>query len=99
MGASRDSPILGSANSTQPPPQALVGSRRVSPAEVRLVTRIDGDISEKLGIRGDRDVDRLGAALLGVVVASMLSSVAALEFLPGPGLFRFCVVWLLAFTP
>ena len=29
----------------------------------------------------------------------MLSSVAALSFLPGPGLFRFCVVWLLAFMP
>ena len=51
----------------------LVGQRRVTPTELRMLTRINGDVSEKIGVSGNKDVDRLAAALLGVVVFAMVS--------------------------
>ena len=81
-------------NSTQ-----LTGSRRVSITEMRMLTKIDGDIAKEIGIYGDKDTDRLAAALGAVVIGAMFSGIATAQFLPGPPIIRFCVVWLCAFSP
>ena len=77
----------------------LSGSRRTSSAELRMLTKIDGDVAKELGIYGDKDTDRIAAALGAVVVGAMLSGVATAQALPGPPIFRFCAVWLCAFSP
>ena len=75
------------------------GSRRMSPTEMKMLTKIDGDVAKKLGLNGDKDADRIAAALGAIVVGAMFSGVATAQFLPGPPIIRFCVVWLCAFSP
>ncbi|KAG5180814.1 hypothetical protein JKP88DRAFT_166292 [Tribonema minus] len=62
-------------------------------------TGIRGDIIDKLGLNGRRDIDRIAFILFGLVVGSFLSSTSLIEFLPGPDIVRFTASWVIAFIP
>lgn len=93
---------------TKPP---LFGSIQITPG-ISDKTISDGDLAiqtkvrnKKYGIfelvdtNGDRDADRIAAAVFGVFVGSSLSAIAVNENLPGPEILRFTIVWLLSFAP
>ena len=93
---------------TKPP---LFGSIQITPG-ISDKTISDGDLAiqtkvrnKKYGIfelvdtNGDRDADRIAAAVFGVFVGSSLSAIAVNENMPGPEILRFTLVWLLSFAP
>ena len=99
---------IDEAETTKPP---LFGSIQITPG-ISDKTISDGDLAiqtkvrnKKYGIfelidtNGDRDADRIAAAVFGVFVGSSLSAIAVNENLPGPEILRFTIVWLLSFAP
>ncbi len=101
--------LLGQADETAKKP--LFGSIQITPG-ISDKTISDGDLAiqtkvrnKKYGIfdlidtNGDRDADRIAAAVFGVFVGSSLSAIAVNENLPGPEILRFTIVWLLSFAP
>lgn len=82
------------------PPGA--SDRGISDGDLAIQTKIRNKkygIFDLIDLNGDRDADRASAGVLGVFLASSFSAIAANENLPGPEIIRFCVVWILSFTP
>ena len=89
----------------------LFGSIQITPG-ISDKTISDGDLAIQTKVRnkkygvfdlidtnGDRDADRIAAAVFGVFVGSSLSAIVVNENLPGPEILRFTIVWLLSFAP
>jgi hypothetical protein len=82
------------------PPGA--SDRVISDGDLAIQTKIRNKkygIFDLIDLNGDRDADRASAGVLGIFLASSFSAIAANQNLPGPEIFRFCVVWVLSFTP
>lgn len=95
--ATKESPLYGSV--TIPPGAS---DRSISDGDLAIQTKIRNkkySIFDLIDLNGDRDADRASAGVLGVFLASSLSAIAANESLPGPEILRFCVVWILSFSP
>jgi hypothetical protein len=73
--------------------------QRYTLTEMMVSTGLRGDIADKLGLNGRRDLDRIALILGGLVVGSFLSSTSLIQFLPGPDIVRFTASWVVAFTP
>mmetsp|Transcript_29226 Transcript_29226/g.38437 ORF Transcript_29226/g.38437 Transcript_29226/m.38437 type:complete len:426 (-) Transcript_29226:275-1552(-) len=73
--------------------------RRYQVEDVVMMTKIRGDLIEKLGLDGKSDVDKIASVLFAVIIGSILSSLTVLQNLPGPEIIRFSAVWVLAFAP
>ena len=82
------------------PPGA--SDRSISDGDLAIQTKIRNKkygVFELIDLNGDRDADRASAGVLSVFLASSFSAIAANENMPGPEILRFCVVWVLSFTP
>jgi hypothetical protein len=82
------------------PPGA--SDRAISEGDLAIQTKIRNKkygIFDLIDLNGEADADRASAGVLGVFLASSFSAIAANENLPGPEILRFCVVWILSFTP
>lgn len=90
-------PLFGSIRVT-----AGSSDKPISDGDLAIQTRVR---NKKYGIfdlidrNGDRDADRISAAVFGVFMASSLSAIAVNENLPGPEILRFTIVWILSFAP
>lgn len=76
--------------------------RGLSDGDLAIQTKIRNKkygIFDLIDLNGDRDADRASAGVLGIFLASSFSAIVANENLPGPEILRFCVVWILSFTP
>ncbi len=92
-----NNPLYGSV--TIPPGAS---DRVISDGDLAIQTKIRNKkygIFDLIDLNGDRDADRASAGVLGVFLASSFSAIAANQNLPGPEILRFCVVWILSFTP
>ena len=90
-------PLFGSIKIT-----AGLSDKTISDGDLAIQTKVRNKkygIFELIDTNGDRDADRIAAAVFGVFLASSLSAIAVNENLPGPEILRFTVVWLLSFAP
>ena len=81
---------------------AGLSDKTISDGDLAIQTKVRNKkygIFDLIDMNGDRDADRISAAVFGVFLASSLSAIAVNENLPGPEILRFTVVWLLSFAP
>lgn len=79
-----------------------ISDKTISDGDLAIQTKVRNKkygIFELIDTNGDRDADRIAAAVFGVFVGSSLSAIAVNENLPGPEILRFTIVWLLSFAP
>ena len=97
VGESTERPLFGSI---QVP--AGLSDKIISDGDLAIQTKVRNKkygIFDLVDTNGDRDADRIAAAVFGVFVGSSLSAIAVNENLPGPEILRFTIVWLLSFAP
>lgn len=90
-------PLFGSIRIT-----AGLSDRPISDGDLAIQTKVRNKkygIFDLIDTNGDRDADRISAAVFGVFVGSSLSAIAVNENMPGPEILRFTIVWLLSFAP
>ena len=90
-------PLFGSIKIT-----AGLSDKTISDGDLAIQTKVRNKkygIFDLIDTNGDRDADRIAAAVFGVFLASSLSAIAVNENLPGPEILRFSIVWLLSFAP
>jgi hypothetical protein len=90
-------PLFGSIRIT-----AGISDKTISDGDLAIQTKVRNKkygLFELIDTNGDRDADRISAAVFGVFLASSLSAIVVNENLPGPEILRFTVVWLLSFAP
>jgi len=76
--------------------------RTISDTDLALMTNVRNakySITDLIDLSGDKDVDRAALAILCITIAGPLSALSAQQFLPGPDILRFVIVWLLSFSP
>lgn len=81
---------------------AGISDKIISDGDLAIQTKVRNKkygLFELIDTNGDRDADRISAAVFGVFIASSLSAIAVNENLPGPEILRFTFVWLLSFAP
>jgi len=79
-----------------------LSDKPISDGDLAIQTKIRNKkygIFELIDTNGDRDADRIAAAVFGVFLASSLSAIVVNENLPGPEILRFTIVWILSFAP
>ena len=97
LGGDERQPLYGSISI---PPGA--SDRGLSDGDLAIQTKIRNtkySIMELIELNGDKDADRASLALVLGTVGSTASALLANQYLPGPEIVRFVVVWLLSFAP
>jgi len=87
-------------NSISIPPGA--SDRRISDSELAIQTKVRNgkdSIIDLIELNGDRDTDRASLSLLLLTILGFSSAVGAEQYLPGPDIVRFIIVWFLSFSP
>jgi len=82
------------------PPGA--SSKGISDGDLAIQTRLVNkkyNIMDLIELSGNRDADRVSAAVFCIMVGSTTSALVANQNLPGPEILRFIVVWAFSFAP